>query len=81
MLSLLMLAGCDAIRHQDGDNFEAAGIPPAQFDVLAPAGNMANVLRGRVERLTCGFSVHENYFAWQAFGRAYAKNAGEPLPP
>ncbi len=57
------------------------GIPPAQFDVLAPAGDMANVLRGRVERLTCGFSVHENYFAWQAFGRAYAKNAGEPLPP
>jgi hypothetical protein len=32
MLSPLMLAGCDAIRHQDGDNFEAAGVPPAQFD-------------------------------------------------
>jgi hypothetical protein len=32
MLSPLMLSGCDAIRHQDGDNFEAAGVPPAQFD-------------------------------------------------
>ena len=44
------------------------------------AGNMANVLRGRVERLTCGFSVHENYFAWQAFGRAM-QSPGGPLPP
>jgi hypothetical protein len=32
MLAPLMLAGCDAIRHQDGDNFEASGVPPAQFD-------------------------------------------------
>ena len=32
MLSPLMLSGCDAIRHQDGDNFEAADVPLAQFD-------------------------------------------------
>jgi S-adenosylmethionine-diacylglycerol 3-amino-3-carboxypropyl transferase len=57
------------------------GIPPAQFEVLAPAGDMANVLRGRVERLTCDFSVQDNYFAWQAFGRSYAGGARGPLPP
>ena len=44
------------------------GIPPAQFEALAPAGSMASVLRCRVERLTCAFSVQENYFAWQALG-------------
>jgi hypothetical protein len=32
LLSPLTLAGCDALVHQDGDNFEAAGVPPAQFD-------------------------------------------------
>ena len=47
------------------------GIPPAQYGALAPAGDMANVLRDRVERLACGFSFNDNYFAWQAFGRAY----------
>jgi hypothetical protein len=32
LLSLPILAGCDALTHQDGDYFEAAGIPPAQFN-------------------------------------------------
>ena len=32
MLSPLMLAGCNAITRQDGDFFEAAGAPQAQFD-------------------------------------------------
>jgi S-adenosylmethionine-diacylglycerol 3-amino-3-carboxypropyl transferase len=56
------------------------GIPPAQYQTLASAGDsMASVLRERVERLTCDFSIDDNYFAWQAFGRAYGE-AG-PCPP
>jgi len=42
---------------------------------------MAAVLRERVERLTGGFSLEENYFAWQAFGRRYADDGDGPLPP
>jgi S-adenosylmethionine-diacylglycerol 3-amino-3-carboxypropyl transferase len=58
------------------------GIPTAQYHVLAgPGGDMAAVLRQRVERLTCGFSLDENYFAWQAFGRSYARGGAGPLPP
>jgi S-adenosylmethionine-diacylglycerol 3-amino-3-carboxypropyl transferase len=59
------------------------GIPPAQYAALAAAGggDMASVLRDRIERLTCGFSFAENYFAWQAFGRSYADAAAGPLPP
>jgi S-adenosylmethionine-diacylglycerol 3-amino-3-carboxypropyl transferase len=57
------------------------GIPPAQYGLLAPDANMAAVLRERVERLTCGFRLSENYFAWQAFGRGYDREAGGALPP
>jgi S-adenosylmethionine-diacylglycerol 3-amino-3-carboxypropyl transferase len=58
------------------------GIPPAQYASLGGgSGNMAGVLRDRVERLSCGFSIDDNYFAWQAFGRAYAEEAAGPLPP
>ncbi|MEK1886761.1 MAG: DUF3419 family protein [Phyllobacterium sp.] len=60
------------------------GIPPQQYDALASAGNgnMAQVLRGRLEKLACGFPLSENYFAWQAFGRAYSGDAETgPLPP
>jgi S-adenosylmethionine-diacylglycerol 3-amino-3-carboxypropyl transferase len=58
------------------------GIPPAQYEALASAGgDMAAVLRGRVERLTCGFSIDDNYFAWQAFGRCYEAGGLGPLPP
>jgi S-adenosylmethionine-diacylglycerol 3-amino-3-carboxypropyl transferase len=59
------------------------GIPPAQFSALASAGggNVADALRDRLQKLTCEFSLKENYFAWQAFGRAYAENAQGPLPP
>ena len=32
VLSPLMLAGCDAVSRHDSDYFEAAGVPPAQFD-------------------------------------------------
>lgn len=57
------------------------GIPPAQYKLLAAGGDMAGVLRERVERLTCGFSLNENYFAWQAFSRSYAGLSSEQLPP
>lgn len=57
------------------------GIPPAQYDLLAASGggDMAVVLRQRLEKLACGFPLSENYFAWQAFGRSYAPDG--PLPP
>jgi len=57
------------------------GIPPAQHAALAGGNGMADVLRERLERLACGFSLQENYFAWQAFGRAYAGTEAGPLPP
>ncbi|MEO1681382.1 MAG: DUF3419 family protein [Pseudomonadota bacterium] len=58
------------------------GIPPAQYDKLAleGGGDMAVVLRRRLEKLACDFPVTENYFAWQAFGRRYAPGDGGPLP-
>jgi S-adenosylmethionine-diacylglycerol 3-amino-3-carboxypropyl transferase len=60
------------------------GIPPQQYDALATAGNgnMALVLRNRLEKLACGFPLADNYFAWQAFGRGYSGNEETgPLPP
>ena len=57
------------------------GIPPAQYAALAGGGGMNNVLRDRLERLACGFSLSDNYFAWQAFGRRYAPSESASLPP
>lgn len=66
------------------------GIPPAQYDALVSESaerNMSAVLRGRLEKLACNFSLNDNYFAWQAFTRGYAPAEGEssgpsgPLPP
>jgi S-adenosylmethionine-diacylglycerol 3-amino-3-carboxypropyl transferase len=58
------------------------GIPPAQYAALGSgAADMARVLRDRVERLSCAFSIDDNYFAWQAFGRGYAGREAGPLPP
>jgi len=57
------------------------GIPPQQYDALAGGGDMAVVLRRRLEKLTCGFPLGENYFAWQAFGRRYSSAEDGPLPP
>jgi S-adenosylmethionine-diacylglycerol 3-amino-3-carboxypropyl transferase len=59
----------------------ALGIPPAQYDELVgPNGNAMAVLRERVERLACDFPIHENYFAWQAFGRGYDTVRREAVP-
>jgi S-adenosylmethionine-diacylglycerol 3-amino-3-carboxypropyl transferase len=57
------------------------GIPPAQYEALAGGRAMGSVLRSRVERLACGFSLDDNYFAWQAFGRRYCGGGEGPLPP
>ena len=57
------------------------GIPPSQYDALSEGKPMADVLRQRLEKLACDFPISENYFAWQAFNRAYAPNASGPLPP
>jgi S-adenosylmethionine-diacylglycerol 3-amino-3-carboxypropyl transferase len=59
------------------------GIPPAQYGALAADGpdGLAELLKRRVERLACDFPVSENYFAWQAFGRAYAHDEPASLPP
>jgi len=57
------------------------GIPPAQYGALAEGKPMKQVLKNRLEKLTCDFPLNDNYFAWQAFGRAYAPDASGPLPP
>lgn len=57
------------------------GIPPAQYAALAAAGDMASVLRERMERLTCAFSLADNYFAWQAFARCYPDRGTGSVPP
>ena len=58
------------------------GIPPAQYEALGfGAATMAAELRDRVKRLSCEFSIDDNYFAWQAFGRSYSDREAGPLPP
>lgn len=56
------------------------GIPPAQYDALAGDRSMAGVLVQRLEKLACDFSLKDNYFAWQAFGRRYPKPGEAALP-
>ena len=57
------------------------GIPPAQYEALAGDEAMSRVLRRRLEKLACDFDIADNYFAWQAFGRGYARFGDAPLPP
>ena len=59
------------------------GIPPAQYHALAGSapGGIKSVLRARLERLACDFDIKDNYFAAQAFGRSYARQAEPSLPP
>jgi S-adenosylmethionine-diacylglycerol 3-amino-3-carboxypropyl transferase len=55
------------------------GIPPAQYEALvsaSPTGSMSDVLKQRLQKLACDFKLSDNYFAWQAFNRGYAPNAG-----
>jgi len=59
------------------------GIPPSQYIALAKDGDgdMVEVLRERVRRLACDYDLKDNYFAWQAFGRAYEDCADPATPP
>lgn len=59
------------------------GIPPAQYHALAgdAEGGMIEVLRDRLRRLACDFDLSSNYFARQAFGRAYGADEGAATPP
>jgi S-adenosylmethionine-diacylglycerol 3-amino-3-carboxypropyl transferase len=58
------------------------GIPPAQYAALTGgASTAADVVRSRLEKLACTFDIADNYFAWQAFNRAYAPAGSGPLPP
>lgn len=59
------------------------GIPPSQYQKLSRdlPGGIHAVLRQRLERLACGFDIRDNYFAWQAFGRRYARGGNASLPP
>jgi S-adenosylmethionine-diacylglycerol 3-amino-3-carboxypropyl transferase len=72
-----------AVRWATGNRLSlyGLGIPPAQYEALAGGRGMSAVLRERVERLACGFSLADNYFAWQAFGRKYGGGGEGPLPP
>jgi len=72
-----------AVRWATGNRLSlyGLGIPPAQYEALAGGRGMSAVLRERVERLACGFSLADNYFAWQAFGRGYGGGGEGPLPP
>ncbi|MCB1783274.1 MAG: DUF3419 family protein [Alphaproteobacteria bacterium] len=58
------------------------GIPPAQFDDLnhAAGGDMASLLKARLERMACDFPIETNYFAWQAFGRGYDREHRMAVP-
>lgn len=59
------------------------GIPPAQYADLGsgtPSG-MADTVRQRLRRLACDHDFSDNYFAWQAFNRAYPQTGENPLPP
>lgn len=59
------------------------GIPPAQYDLLKLDDNagITGALKCRLAKLACDFDLRDNYFAWQAFGRGYAKGEDAPLPP
>lgn len=59
------------------------GIPPAQFDKLAAdgGGDVLPVLRERTRKLICDFPITDNYFAWQAFNRGYARTGQPSVPP
>ncbi len=58
------------------------GIPPAQFDDLneSAQGDMAFLLKSRLERLACNFPIQDNYFAWQAFNRGYDRENRLAVP-
>jgi S-adenosylmethionine-diacylglycerol 3-amino-3-carboxypropyl transferase len=57
------------------------GIPPAQYEALSGGRPMDRVIHERLEKLSCGFALEDNYFARQAFARSYAHDGSGSLPP
>lgn len=59
------------------------GIPPAQYHALAANAEdgIIGVLHERLRRLACDFDLSSNYFAQQAFGRAYGAGQQSATPP
>ncbi len=58
------------------------GIPPAQYKALLGGhAHMAEVVEERLRKLACDFELKDNYFAWQAFNRGYARNPDASVPP
>ena len=59
------------------------GIPPSQHRIMEEESetNIVDLYRDRIKRLTCGFPIADNYFAWQAFGRRYDTKHREAVPP
>lgn len=59
------------------------GIPPAQYHALAGEAEdgIIAVLHQRLRRLACDFEISSNYFAQQAFGRAYGAGKQSATPP
>ena len=58
------------------------GIPPAQYkELLGTAPHMAVVVEQRLRKLACDFDLKDNYFAWQAFNRAYSREPDASVPP
>jgi len=58
------------------------GIPPHQYALMKSemSGDIIDLFRERVKRLTCGFPIEDNYFAWQALGRSYDTNKKRAIP-
>ena len=69
-LPALMLASCNALSRQDGDYFEAAGVPSAQFD------NDDQDCRSQAETYV-GYDLHgmsgTRYDQNRAFNAVYAR--------
>lgn len=58
------------------------GIPPAQYNALiGDAPHMAEVVLERLRKLACDFDLADNYFAWIAFNRSFARDGFGPVPP
>jgi len=59
------------------------GIPPSQHRIMEDESSttVVDLYRDRMRRLTCGFPIQDNYFAWQAFGRRYDTETRHAVPP
>jgi S-adenosylmethionine-diacylglycerol 3-amino-3-carboxypropyl transferase len=58
------------------------GIPPSQYHALSEemSGDIIDLYRERVRRLTCDFPIEDNYFTWQALSRRYDRKERRAIP-